>query len=500
MENESNSKSLVKNSFWNFLMISLGKIGGFIFVILLARYLLPEGFGVYNLTIYIALFFIMFADSGINQTLLKFFTENFYNDLRGSISIYRYLFKLKIILSVLLSIMLILLAYPISIMFHKPEIFIPLLFGSLYILAFSIESFFISFFYVFKKVKYLAARQLIWECLRVLLLIIVFSAINKSNYIIAAILILVFSTTISILFLLYSIRKICPDLFKKNVNCLTKNDKQKLKGFWFYIGVLNIINLIFGYVEIIILGFFVSSTFIGYYTAAWTLIGGFSALFGISNILLPLFSQHKDNLKNSISLIAKYISVITIPIIFGIFLFGSYIISLAYGYEYIYASVPLFILAIIIFESPLTGMLNSLFSANAKQTYLVRLAVFSLFINIFLNFIIISLVKPSFSIILIIVSCVVVFSRMFYFISASIYSSKVLKSDLKFVNFLLPIISASIMFCSLYFFNNLLNIQMNLYIGLVEIISGAILYFICMFLFKGLTKEDLIFIKNLFKK
>jgi len=59
------------SSFWNFIMILFSRLGGLIFVVIIARYLMPESFGIYNLALSVSLIFLYFIDSGINQSLLK---------------------------------------------------------------------------------------------------------------------------------------------------------------------------------------------------------------------------------------------------------------------------------------------------------------------------------------------------------------------------------------------------------------------------------------------
>jgi len=495
MSNLLKAESLVKSSFWNFMMIFFGKIGGFTFVILLARFLLPEKFGIYSLAIYITLFFVMFADTGINQTILKFFSEGLKKNSKDALPVYKYLLKFKIILVVSLTTILIILSYPISIFFNKSELFVPLLISSFYIFVLSLESFFISFFYIFEEVKYLAKRQVIWEMFRIITLIITFNLISKEHYVVAAILVLIGSTLISFLFLLRSIKKIFPDLFQKKIPILQKNEKRKIKRFLFRTGFLSALNLIFLYIDTFILGVFVSAEFVGYYAAVWAIISGFSSFFILSTILLPAFSQSKkENTNSSISKIFRYIFIFSIPIIFGIILLGNYLIRLFYGYEYLPAVWPFLILSLIIFESPLTGILNSLFLANERQSYLSKVITLAIFINLALSLIFIPLViSISFSAVLIVVSCVVVFSRILYLALVSNYARKNLNISLGFKNISKPLICALCMFILLYLLNSYLIKEMNLIAGLLEIFLGGVIYFLLMFLIKGLTKKDVLF-------
>jgi len=72
MKKERLRQRVLKDSFWNISSNFLGKVGALIFTIILARFLLPEGFGIYSLAISIALIFMTFADLGVNQTMLRY--------------------------------------------------------------------------------------------------------------------------------------------------------------------------------------------------------------------------------------------------------------------------------------------------------------------------------------------------------------------------------------------------------------------------------------------
>ena len=69
------TESVLKNSIWVFLLAALTKIGGLVFTILLARFLLPEGFGTFSLVLAIVFIIIAFGDFGIDRALMVFFPK-----------------------------------------------------------------------------------------------------------------------------------------------------------------------------------------------------------------------------------------------------------------------------------------------------------------------------------------------------------------------------------------------------------------------------------------
>jgi len=70
-------KQVLKNSFFNFFANILIRLGGIIFTAIIARFLLPEKFGIYSLALSIVLIFLTLTDMGINQTLLRYLAFSF---------------------------------------------------------------------------------------------------------------------------------------------------------------------------------------------------------------------------------------------------------------------------------------------------------------------------------------------------------------------------------------------------------------------------------------
>lgn len=132
-------KNFIKNSFWSVLTVLSAKIGGMIFIIILARFLLPEKFGIYNLALSVALFTITLTNIATNQTLSVYISNALGGKDKEKVnSYYRFIFKIKILFSILSLLILIILAYPLSMyIFHKPELTLPVIFFSFYMIILS---------------------------------------------------------------------------------------------------------------------------------------------------------------------------------------------------------------------------------------------------------------------------------------------------------------------------------------------------------------------------
>jgi O-antigen/teichoic acid export membrane protein len=478
-------------------MVFFSRLGGLFFVVIIARYLMPESFGIYNLALSISLIFLYFIDSGINQSLLKYVAEALgKKNKKLAKANFRYLLKLKLSMALILSMMLLVLAYPLSFfIFKKPELFFPLMFMSIYIISWSFGSFYHAYFYIIKKIRYLTIRQFLFEIIRIIGVLIFFSFAARKYYILGTLGIITLTTFIVTLYLIYNLRKLSPYLFEKSNE---EVDKKRIFKFFIYMGIMGSLLIVFGYIDIIIIGILLSAEYVGFYSAALGLAGGIWSFLNISYILLPLFTQMENHdLETSINKVFKYISLLAIPSIFGILIMGKYLIRAIYGYEYLPTIMPFYILSLLILITPLTSVLISLFSAKEKPKYVINIVIIAIIINIVLDIVLInSFSRISLDLSIAGAAIATVISELVYLFGLIIYTKRKLNVQLKPIHLMKPIISASIMFIILYFLTSKIT-EMNILMGILIIILGAVIYILIMFLIKGLKKEDIKLIKHI---
>ena len=154
MKKESITDTVVKNTAYNLAATILNRIGTLVFTIVIARILLPEAFGLYNLTISIALILLTVGEFGINSSLITYISNNLAkNNPRKAAAYLYYLRKLKFLLISSSSVLLIGLSYPIAnFVFHKPQIFLPLLISSFYLFVIGLESFYSALLFAVTKI------------------------------------------------------------------------------------------------------------------------------------------------------------------------------------------------------------------------------------------------------------------------------------------------------------------------------------------------------------
>ena len=497
---ESVNEQIAVSSLWNFIMVLLSRIGGLLFVVIIARYLMPEGFGIYNLALSISLIILYFIDSGINQSLMRYVAEALgKNNKKLATATSKYLLKIKMFIALGLSLLMALLAYPLATyVFDKPKLFLPLLFMGFYIMASAFGSFYNSYFYIIKKVKYLTLKQFFFELSRIIGVLILFNLAMQEYYVLGTLLVLALTIFLATLYLIYNLRKLSPYIFEKSDE---KIDKKRIMKFFVYMGLMGSLLVVFGYIDTIIIGILLESAYVGYYSAALALAGGIWSFLNLSPILLPIFTQMKNHdLERSVNKVFKYISILAIPSIFGIFILGHYFIRAIYGYEYLPAVLPFYILALLVLILPLNYVVVSLFSAKEKPKYVVNLIIISTILNIVLDLIlIIHLSKISLNLAIAGAAVATVISELFYLFGLLSYTKKKLKIRLQPMHLMKPIISGIIMFLALYLLTSKLP-ELNLFIGVLTVILGAAIYITVMFLIKGLVKEDIRLVKHLLKR
>ncbi len=493
-------KRIIKNSFWSFISSSLNRFGALAFTIILARFLMPEGYGIYSLVLSISMIFCTFADLGINRTLTKYISSSLSKNRKKIPLYYQYLLKIKLILSLSASILLIILAYPISFyLFKNPNLFLPFIVASGYIFVLCLEGFYTQLFYSIEKIQYISFKELVTQTLRIIFVLLVFYFIASSYQIIGIFFSLAIVHLFIIFLILFYIKKLIPELYHKP---RTKINKKKVRRFIGFLTIASISTIFFSYIDSIMLGIFVSPEYIGYYKAAFSLVFGITGFIAFPNaVLFPVFNKiNKLEIEKVLNKSFKFIAILAIPSSFGLLIFRKYLIELFYGTYYAPATLPLSFLAFLILPMVCVANLVLFFSAKEKPQIFAKLIVITIIFNIILNFILIKLflrISPLWATVG--VSIATIISWFFYFI-ISLHISKTkfnLKISPKFI--LKPLIASLIMSGILFYLLSFIKV-INVFLGILLILLAILIYFILIILIKGLTKEDINLLKILVKK
>jgi len=497
-QRESLADQTIRGSIWNVFSSFIQRGGALIFTLILARVLLPEKFGLYNLVLAIALILMTFSYGGINQTFIRYMAEGIKGRRKKSKSYFKYILKLKVAVLFIVSTILVLIAYPLSVyVFKKPEIFAPLLFASLYIFVFSLEGLFTSFFFVIRKVKYVGHKEIIYQSSRILLVLALVLFVSPKPSIAQMILVLIIASILALLYSYYRIHKEAGYLFGKTEK-LARGDKSRISKFMIFLTLGSISFIFFGQIDTIMLGVLIlDASFIGFYKAAFVLSASIGGLLTFTNVLLPIFIQIKEkNLEQAFNKVLKYSMVLGIPAAFGLAVLGDYLLVLVYGHAYLAATLPLYVLSLLIIFGILVSLFLNLFSIKEKPSEYLPLLITVIIINIILNYVLIKYLS-SYSLILGATGAAIatIFSWFLYSLGLYFLVKRKLGIRPDLTLLIKPLFASLIMAVIVYWLKiNLINI--SIISGSLLILTGAFSYFFIMLLTGGINKEDFVVIRS----
>jgi len=184
------------------------------------------------------------------------------------------------------------------------------------------------------------------------------------------------------------------------------------------ISVFSLSGLLFGYIDVMMLGYFVSGELIGYYRAAFSLIGALVPLMTVAGALFPVFSRlDKESLERGFGKSLKMISLISIVSFVILISLAPIIIRLVFGLEYSPSIQILQILSILIIMLPISSLYETYFVSKGKPKKIAKLLIISTILNIGLNLaLILWLLNYSPYMAVIGVCIATILSRGFYFI------------------------------------------------------------------------------------
>ncbi|MCF7910684.1 polysaccharide biosynthesis C-terminal domain-containing protein, partial [Candidatus Pacearchaeota archaeon] len=377
--------------------------------------------------------------------------------------------------------------------FNKPVIFVPILFSCLYIFAYSLSGLFRLIFVAKKDLFKIFLLEVSFEVSKIiftLLAIFYFSSeFAVSGVFIALALASFFTFFINLI------------LIKKHKN-LIFGEKQGVerRRIFYYLESMSLVSLslvFFGSIDTLMLGYFVETEFIGFYRAALSLVTTTAAFFGLGNVLLPLFTQiHNNKFEKAFEKVARYLFILVIPAAAGLAIVARYFILAIYGKEYLLATSSLYVLAPIIAISPFVVLYSSIFQAQERTGILARAVIISLLINITLNYILITtLLDISQELAIVGAGLATLISRGFYLSFLSIKSKQLFKTKFPLKTILKSFFATAVMVGFLIAFNYFLDI--NIYLGILEIFLGAIIYFLVLWILREIKTEDLNLLKGL---
>ncbi len=483
---------IIKNSFWNFLSSLINRIGGFFLIIFISRLLMPEGFGKYSLAMTISLFFITFSDMGINQTLIRYVSLGIDNKNNSqSAAYFNYLFRLKFIITLFVSLILFLISYPLAnYIFKDPSLFHSLIILSFYVFFISLTGFFESLFFIKKNVKYISLKESLSFLIKIGGIFVIWYFVKPEFRMMGIFVSFLIVSFLTLFFVFCFSRKAHPSLFKRT-KCLI--NKKTLTNFILFINIQNISLIILSQATIIILGIFLTEEYVGYYNSSWALVAGISSLLlsSFSYILLPIFTNvEEEKFQHILKKTFKIFFILTLPISFGLSILSRFFISTIYGHEYILAYNSLRILSFVIPCMIGTELSLVSFSARGNLKRFSMQMLISVAIFFILNYLsILIFFNISEKSVLIGISIANLISWITCFLSSILLLKKELNVKIFSFWIIKPLLSCLIMSSLIIFLLTIFK-DVNLFLGIVMILTGAFIYFASLWIMKGIEISD----------
>lgn len=453
----------------------ISRIIQLVIFVYLARILGKGDFGIFSFGLAFAFLFVIIADFGLSTLIVREVSRN-----KKSAS--KYLSN-SIIIKLLLSVITFVSAYLfLNIAGYSEEVKTIAYIMLGFTLLQSFTEIHYAIFRAFERMHYDAFIKI----LRMLILAGAIFYLIKNNYGLLALSLAFLATEVIVLIIAFFITH---TRFIKISFEFDYNFSKKLlkKSSLFCLSL--VFSSLYMYIDVIMLSKMRSTTEVGIYSAATTII---IALIFIplmyGNTIYPVLSRFyiasKESLKLAYEKSFKYMLIIGLPIAAGIYIFSDKIILLLYGKAYIESAIVLSILSgylFLKFLNPITGF--TLMAINRQRSRLFSQGLSAL-LNIILNLILI----PLYGFIGAAVATLI--TEIIFFIA---YTSFIIHYGFKF-KFILsfiykPVIAVAVMVFLVSFIGNLF----------LAIISGAFIYFIVLLALRIVDKQDKVLFNKILK-
>ncbi len=382
----SEFKKLSRNSFFSFLSTFFRLFANVILFWLIARYYGKEIFGQFTIAQTFAAMFVLFADFGLDILLTTELPKN----LKPSNELFRKLFSIKLVLSILSFIGMAILAFVGN---FGTQVRHLIIIFSFYAAFTTLTNFLFAFFRGNEKFEY-ETRVSFLINFGALIIIFVLILFKESIIVIslAFAIIRLFGLIVSVFYVL----QVQSDItFKLDFD----NPSAILKQVLIF-GVFLIFGNLYFQLDTILLSFWTSEESVGIYQAVFRLI---LLPLLVSDVLVSSFmptlsrlnSENLEKWKTTGFLLNKFLIIISLPISIAIYFFADQLISIIYGKSEYAEAVPILkIFAIIVFVRLISETRGLMLTTSNRQKTRMLIVVSATIINLCINIILI----PIFSI------------------------------------------------------------------------------------------------------
>jgi len=471
------AKRVARNAIYRTAALIIGNASGLFLTVYLARLLKPEQFGIYSLTLSIAMLAIAFANLGIDGAVVRYIAYHAgKQDLRKVRGHFRYFLRIKLLLITMVSALMVLFSDGAAALFRNSALAKPLVISGFLVLFASIMSFFNSFFVGLQEFKFVFLRQTVYEVSRwifVIPLATLFLAAGAVGGVALAYL-------VTLLLLAFMVLRRYGEYVFGEADARDEN----VRVFMGFMTIASISGIIYAYVDSLMVGYFIGATDVGYYRAAFTIVFAIVGILGMADVLFPAFTQLGGNdLSNAVNRLAKYTSAIAFPAAVGLAFLSEGIIKVVYGTGYLAAAQPMVILSFVLIPASFNYLLT-VFGAKEMPQYSAYIITVSMLLNVVLNYFLINAMGISGA------ALATLISRVFSIVLGMYLLYRVLGLGVPIRVSAKPAVCSMIMLAVLV----ILPPPESLIFGLVEVVLAALVYLILLFVVRGITREDVRYI------
>ena len=380
----SKIQTIFKNMSWLLISQIVVSVFGFVWTILLARYLGVDNYGILGFAISITGILGVIDDLGISTYTVRHISTDYESApkyLGNTIPLKVIFGGIKLILTFIILVLL---------NVNQFTIFITLLF--------SIESIFISYantlygtFQAFEKGKYQGICNILMNTITLIFILIsIFADLGLEGVTFAYIL----ANLINLIYAYYILNKhIVKPKYEFDWDFCKKVTLASIP-----FAVTGILYTIYYSIDIVMLTNMVGDYATGIYNATYKLISVLTLFYSVyTAVIFPvmsrLFKNDKKLLIISYEKSIKYLMLIIIPIAIGTMFYSLDIIQLIYGHKYDQAASVLSILIWTVCLLFISGASNTLLNASHREVTVTKIYAIAAVFNVVLNFIMI----PHFS-------------------------------------------------------------------------------------------------------
>jgi len=354
---------------------------------IMARYLGPDGLGLFSISLMIVGILELITLFGIDYALVKFVAEHKEDKEKVYSLISSALFTILII-GIMASLSLFLLSDALADIFDMPLLSSLL---KIYAFAFSfsvLHGIIIGCFRGLREMKYYAFIRILQASLALMfILAFIIIGMGVKGAMLGTILAIITTVSIAMMIMKRFVRFTVSD-YRKNVKMLLSFGSRMVSA--------NMIGYVYLYIDAIMIGYFLTSTDVGYYEIA-TSLSKFFLLFpnAIGTVAYPTISAYWARgdiqaINKLVDKAMKYSSCVLTFAGMAIIFFAEEVITFIFSSKFLPAVIPL---AILIIGTVISGTIRSLgaiFASVGRPDLTLKITTISAIINVFLNVILIT--------------------------------------------------------------------------------------------------------------